>query len=189
MFNTSNGPSRHHRSHLPPRRCMGVNAAPSPLLRHNPESTAAIHSSRDTATEEPADGVTRRAAPAGFAPSAASRQRAHPGSGCGPDQLSNLRALMSSTGSMRNGPSQQIAHLVDQAGRGRRLAGQLAASAGGHLLMTGAPWGCRGAGLECKGGVPLARSGPPSGRACPRPEEKTTLAHFSLPRFASLSMS
>jgi hypothetical protein len=34
--------------------------------------------------------------------------------------------------------------------------------------------GCRAVGPECRGGVSLARSGPPSGRACPRCEETTS---------------
>jgi hypothetical protein len=45
-------------------------------------------------------------------------------------------------------------------------------------LLAAPLWGCRAVGPECKGGVSLARSGPPSGRACPRREETTNLVIF-----------
>ena len=47
-------------------------------------------------------------------------------------------------------------------------------------LLAAPLWGCRAVGPECKGGVSLARSGPPSGRACPRREETTSLVIFPL---------
>ena len=45
----------------------------------------------------------------------------------------------------------------------------------GGCLLAAPLWGCRAVGPECKGGVSLARSGSPSGRACPRCEETTSL--------------